>query len=208
MVRNLVRLPELMFWYIPSIISVAASPERRRVGDFAARTMVWRRQPSPADWQGQGAHYWQAQGRPGPEAQPPGSVAPGGPLVDWPSLAGEACITAARDLAVAENAYRLMAEREHLRLEQFGLTGAGAEAYSAEYVSAWDALAEAVVGLQASYHRLVAVLDGQDAAGFVATHPPLAMALGAVQAYLPAATDEDVVAVFRGRLEAAHGLGA
>ena len=52
-VRNLVRLPELMFWYIPSIISVAASPERRRIGDFAARTMVWRRQRRAA---GSGRH--------------------------------------------------------------------------------------------------------------------------------------------------------
>lgn len=112
--------------------------------------------------------------------------------------------SAAHNLANAENAYRLMAEREHLRLVEFGLLEAGSEALSGEYVHAWDAFAEAVVGLQQSYHRLAEVLGGWDVGTFVATRPPLVQALRAVDEYLPAASDDDVVAVFRRRLEAAH----
>jgi hypothetical protein len=258
-IRNLVRIPEMMFWYIPSIISVAASPDRRRIGDFAGGTMVLRRQAAPRVWPSQPppgregpSSCWQEQGPPGWRTRPPeqgpgqtlgqqspawrdhtagsppawqGQAPPGlmpqvwqeqagpggdrlGPLVDWPSLAADACLRGAHNLANAENAYRLMAEREHVRLVQFGLTEAGSEAFSAEYVSAWDALAEAVVGLQQSYHRMAEVLAGQDIAWFVASRPPLASALRSVDDYLPAASDDDVVATFRRRLEAAYGAGA
>jgi len=42
-VRNLVRVPEAMFFYIPSGMSCGASPHRQRLGDYAAHTVVVRR---------------------------------------------------------------------------------------------------------------------------------------------------------------------
>ena len=47
-VRNLVRVPEAMFFYIPSGISCSASPRRERLGDHAAHTVVVRRRLVPA----------------------------------------------------------------------------------------------------------------------------------------------------------------
>ena len=43
LVRNLVRVPEAMFFYIPSGMSCGASPHRQRLGDYAAHTVVVRR---------------------------------------------------------------------------------------------------------------------------------------------------------------------
>ena len=42
-VRNLVRIPEAIFYYIPSAISCLASSRNQRLGDLAARTVVVRR---------------------------------------------------------------------------------------------------------------------------------------------------------------------
>ena len=42
-VRNVIRVPEAIFFYIPSGISCAVSPRRQRLGDHAARTVVVRR---------------------------------------------------------------------------------------------------------------------------------------------------------------------
>ena len=42
-VRNVIRVPEAIFFYIPSGISCAVSPRRQRLGDHAARTVVIRR---------------------------------------------------------------------------------------------------------------------------------------------------------------------
>ena len=66
-VRNLVRVPEAMFFYIPSGISCSASPRRERLGDYAARTVVVRRRLVPAG----GAV------RPAPVAPPHGAPASG-----------------------------------------------------------------------------------------------------------------------------------
>ena len=66
-VRNLVRVPEAMFFYIPSGISCSASPRRERLGDYAAHTVVVRRRLVPAG----GAV------RPAPGAPPYGAPASG-----------------------------------------------------------------------------------------------------------------------------------
>ena len=39
-VRNLIRIPEMILYYIPSAVSCLASTRRKRLGDFAARTVV------------------------------------------------------------------------------------------------------------------------------------------------------------------------
>ena len=46
-IRNLVRIPEAMLLYIPAGLSYLASPQRQRLGDHAARTVVIRRSTAP-----------------------------------------------------------------------------------------------------------------------------------------------------------------
>ena len=57
-VRNLIRLPEVLFWYIPAGISCLASPRNKRLGDLAARTVVVRRGATPATVSGVPARSW------------------------------------------------------------------------------------------------------------------------------------------------------
>ena len=47
-VRNLVRIPEALFWYIPAGISCALSGSNKRLGDHAAATVVVLRGGVPA----------------------------------------------------------------------------------------------------------------------------------------------------------------
>ncbi|HEY5517530.1 MAG TPA: RDD family protein, partial [Coriobacteriia bacterium] len=46
-VRNLIRLPEVLFWYIPSGISCLTNAKNKRLGDLAAKTVVVRRGATP-----------------------------------------------------------------------------------------------------------------------------------------------------------------
>ena len=66
-VRNLVRLPEVLFWYIPSGISCLANPKNKRLGDLAAETVVVRRSAAPAGVIATGT----ASPRPGAAPLPP-----------------------------------------------------------------------------------------------------------------------------------------
>ena len=53
-IRNLIRLPEELLGYVPSVISALASAENKRLGDLAAGTIVVRDRafevPDPASW--------------------------------------------------------------------------------------------------------------------------------------------------------------
>ena len=66
-VRNVIRVPEAIFFYIPSGISCAVSPRRQRLGDHAARTVVVRRRMTIT--------------APGMQAQPPGAQPYGAPPI-------------------------------------------------------------------------------------------------------------------------------
>ena len=46
-IRNLIRIPEAFFFYIPSLISCAVSARRKRLGDFAARDRKKMVSPGP-----------------------------------------------------------------------------------------------------------------------------------------------------------------
>ena len=89
-VRNLIRVPEAMFFYIPSGMSCGASPYRQRLGDYAAHTVVIRRRTavtstSPA------AGTWRAPAVAPPFApaqygapQAPAAPGPATPQQTWP----------------------------------------------------------------------------------------------------------------------------
>ena len=82
LLRNLVRIPEAMLLYIPAAISCVASPERQRLGDHVARTVVVRRRAVRAPGAAGAPHaspYGPAGGgatRPGRAAPPPVTPAP------------------------------------------------------------------------------------------------------------------------------------
>ena len=94
-VRNVIRVPEAIFFYIPSGISCAVSPRRQRLGDHAARTVVVRRRmtvtapgmPGPAP----GAPPYGA-----PQAGPPAFGAPVPPAPVRAASAGAAGRVAGR----------------------------------------------------------------------------------------------------------------
>ena len=76
-VRNLIRVPEAIFFYVPSAISCAASPRRQRLGDHAARTVVMRRTTVSAAAAG-------AAPRAAPGAPPYAGPRPGAPAFGAP----------------------------------------------------------------------------------------------------------------------------
>ena len=45
--RNLIRIPEAILYYLPSAVAVLVSPRQQRLGDLAARTVVVRRASVP-----------------------------------------------------------------------------------------------------------------------------------------------------------------
>jgi uncharacterized RDD family membrane protein YckC len=77
-IRNLIRLPEVLFWYIPSGISCLANAKNKRLGDLAAKTAVVRRGGAPAGSASPGATPSWRGGAPLPPAPPLGQ-APGAP---------------------------------------------------------------------------------------------------------------------------------
>jgi uncharacterized RDD family membrane protein YckC len=158
--RNLIRVPEAMFLYIPSGVSCAASPRRQRLGDHAARTVVVRRTTLA------GAAQGAARGVPlsGPPAfgapVPPAPVAPPAATAQsaWPS-AEPAAAADAPHLADALSRLKtaaLATRGAHLNYLHFSerelAAGAAdpARAYSEEYVSAWFTLTDAVASLRAA----------------------------------------------------------
>ena len=91
-VRNLVRLPEVLFWYVPSGISCLSSARNKRLGDLAARTVVVRRSAAPIGGAAPGpVQAWASA--PLPHATPPRQIPPArglAPTPPPPSPAGTA----------------------------------------------------------------------------------------------------------------------
>ncbi len=67
-VRNAVRIPEMYLLYIPSAVSCVVSSRRKRLGDYAARTVVVRRVTSPVPVRAGG---WPQASAPAPPAPAP-----------------------------------------------------------------------------------------------------------------------------------------
>jgi uncharacterized RDD family membrane protein YckC len=212
--RNLIRIPEAMFLYVPAGLSCLASPRRQRLGDHAARTVVVRR-PARA------AVAYQVPGRMQPFGQapaappaagraacppPPPPVSPG---TAWPAPPDPPVLQtlepAAVDAALARLKTAALAVRgahlTYLTFSERELAAGGGEqtgGYSEAYVSAWFTLTDAVAALKEAHASLEAAAA---AAGFtpdqaLAAHPDLLHVLGRLGPYFGAADDDSVHAAF------------
>jgi uncharacterized RDD family membrane protein YckC len=206
LVRNIVRIPEMLLYYIPSAISVAVNPQRKRLGDFAARTVVVRRVARPA---AVGA-VWPASAAPAPVPPPPavappaaepagltaGVPAPDGLAPAASPPAGPPPLTAAIDTLREAALTVLGAHHLYLRFSEIELARGGGETaeLSHEYAAAWYALADAVVALQQAHSvaQQAAARDGVTLQDACAGRPDLVHLFGELEPYFTAGSDEDV----------------
>jgi uncharacterized RDD family membrane protein YckC len=209
--RNAVRIPEAMLLYIPAAVSCVASPQRQRLGDHVARTVVVRRratrvtvvsasppQTPPYGQPGGVSPYAQGPGQPAapapmapPVAAPPFDAAPQSgtrPAPDLPAaLAG--LKTAALAARGAHLTYLRFSERELA-------AGAGEQTggYSDEYVSAWFTLTDAVTALKDARSSLdgAAAAAGQTPEAAIAARPDLSHLVSDLAPYFTAGGDDEV----------------
>jgi uncharacterized RDD family membrane protein YckC len=218
-VRNLVRIPEAMFLYVPAGVSYLASPQRQRLGDHAARTVVIRRRVVPAAFGAPPAPPFGPAGgafpgAPAPGAQAPGAQAPApppaAPGAAWPQPERQdaqppAAVAASPARALARLKTAALATRgAHLAYLHFSErelaagTGDQAGGYSEEYVGAWFTLAEAVAELQVSRAELdrASTASAQTVDQVVATQPDLVHLLTKLAPYFTASGDEGIHEAF------------
>lgn len=151
-VRNLIRIPEALFWYVPSGISCALSGSNKRLGDHAAATVVVLCGSVPA-----------ASGRPQPGGPVPAPLAPAAmtgaePLAPAappePSLPESLAQFKATVLATrgAHGTFLRFSELELAKERPATLPTVEEDEpeYSAEYVAAWYSLSDAVHAMNAA----------------------------------------------------------
>jgi uncharacterized RDD family membrane protein YckC len=188
--RNLIRIPEAIFYYIPSAISCLASSRNQRLGDLAARTVVVRRSAAVT--------------AASPQAAPPGApLPPGPPLTQRYAPAGQTPLShggdpldaALDELKVAALGLR-GAHHNYLRLSEREIERGGGvtAAFSPEYAAAWHTLADAVIALQhanadAAHAAAMAGTTLQDAS---ARRPDLLNLCRELEPYFSAGSDEQV----------------
>lgn len=205
-VRNIVRIPEMLLYYIPSAISVALNPQRKRLGDFAAHTVVVRRVAHPATMRA----GWPTSSAPAPVPPPP-ALAPSAPEraglaagssppdglapADRPS-AGPPPLPAAIDTLKEAALTVLGAHHLYLRFSEMELERGGGETaeLSHEYAAAWYALADSVVALQRAHSvaQQAAARDGVTLQDACAGRPDLVHLFGELEPYFTAGSDDDV----------------
>ena len=142
-VRNLLRIPEVLFWYIPAGVSCLISKRNKRLGDFAAGTVVVHRDAALAFDRGAGSLAQVPPARRDAAALEVASPATLGPPAEL-DLAGvlaqfKAAVFATRG---AHDTYLHFSEIELARETTMG--DDVTREYSAEYVAAWYSLSEAV----------------------------------------------------------------
>ncbi len=217
-IRNLVRIPEAMLLYVPAAVSYVASPQRQRLGDHAARTVVIRRGAAPVAYSAPPAPPFAPPGRsaagapqggvqaPTPPPATPEAARPNPAVPDVPpepqAPSPEQALARLKQAALATRgahlAYLHFSERE---------LAAGADqqagGYSEEYVSAWFTLADAVTGLREARADLdrAAAASGQTLEQAVDAQPDLVHLLAGLAPYFTAAGDEGIHEAF---LEAAR----
>lgn len=179
-VRNLIRLPEVLFWYIPSGISCLANTRNKRLGDLAAKTVVVRRSAAPV-----------------------GATVPE-PLQSWPGGAGEA-LARLKTAALAVRGAHL----NYLRFSEVELAkGAGSAAgepadqsgaqpepgYSPEYAAAWYTLADAVIAMQQTHAaaNAAAAREGATLQAVCVDQPDLTYLFRELEPYFTAGSDDEV----------------
>ena len=190
-VRNLVRIPEMLLYYIPSGVSCLASAKNKRLGDYAGGTVVLRHSPAAAGAPaaGGGIGSWPTVAAP---PAPPTPLAPGVALPPPPAAprvedALATLKTAALAVRGAHLNYLRFSERE---LER----GADAVAYTPEYEAAWYTLADSVMTMQHAYAEAVvaATLAGTSIEDATTSQPDLTYLFGELEPYFGAGSDEEV----------------
>lgn len=217
-VRNLIRVPEVLFWYIPSGISCLANAKNKRLGDLAAKTVVVRRGAAPVGVTASGpVRSWRG-GAPLPPAPPLGQrpVAPGlaTPAPAPPSTyapAATAAPGASEALAGLKTAALAVrgAHLNYLRFSEVELAkGAGGAAgepadppadrpepeYSPEYAAAWYTLADAVIAMQQAHAAAIAAAsrEGTTLPAVCADQPDLTYLFRELEPYFTAGSDDHV----------------
>lgn len=166
-IRNLIRIPEVFLYYIPSAIACVASKRHKRLGDFAAGTVVARRTARAPVYGGapygggtQVPPTWSApRSAPGAPPQTPAAGEMAGyaaPVTQSPGGALDLASTLARfkdavlSAGGAHDTYRRLSEIELVREKSAAAGAQGEVAYSPEYVAAWYSLSDAVHALAAA----------------------------------------------------------
>ena len=213
-VRNLIRLPEVLFWYIPSGISCLTNAKNKRLGDLAAKTVVVRRGAAPAGHAASGPVRSWPGGAPLPPAPPlrqrpvaPGlaTPAPASPSTYVPAAtAAPGASEALAGLKTAALAVR-GAHLNYLRFSEVELAkGAGGAAgepadqpepeYSPEYAAAWYTLADAVIAIQQAHAAAIAAATRESTTlqAVCADQPDLTYLFRELEPYFTAGSDEQV----------------
>jgi uncharacterized RDD family membrane protein YckC len=217
-VRNLIRLPEVLFWYIPSGISCLMNARNKRLGDLAARTVVVRRSAAPAGVIAGGMTAPGPGGAPLPPAPPlgqrpmtpglavpapapPATYAPATAAAPGASEALAALKTAALAVRGAHLNYLRFSEVE-LAKDLRGTAGASADhpadqpepEYSPEYAAAWYTLADAVIAMQQAHATAIAAAtrEGTTLPAVCADQPDVTYLFRELEPYFTAGSDEQV----------------
>jgi len=171
--RNLVRLPEVIFWYVPSGISCLASTRNKRLGDLAAKTVVVRRGAVPAAV---------LSAPRTPAATPP----------TLPDLTASVAAFKRAALAVAG------AHRSYLHFSEIELAADrpadDAHGYAPEYVAAWYTLTDTVVAVQKALAAVeaAAASAGTTAQNACCDQPDLARLFRELGPYFIAVSDDQI----------------
>lgn len=145
-VRNLLRIPEVLFWYIPAGVSCLISKRNKRLGDFAAGTVVVHRDTAPTFDRGAEPLV---QVPPAPrdaaalEAASPATLGPPAEL-DVAGVLAQFKVT----VFATRGAHDTYLHFSEIELARETTTGEDVTPeYSAEYVAAWYSLSEAVLAM-------------------------------------------------------------
>jgi len=199
-VRNLIRLPEVLFWYIPAGISCLANTRNKRLGDLAARTVVVRRGAAPLGITApRPAPPWPG-GAPGlapPAPAPSSAYVPAPPAAPGASHALAGLKTAALAVRGAHLNYLRFSEVE---LAKDAGSSAGEPAdqpepeYSPEYAAAWYTLADAVIAMQQAHAAAIAAAtrEGTTLAAVCADQPDLTYLFRELEPFFTAGSDDEV----------------
>lgn len=194
-VRNVVRLPEVLFWYVPAAISCLASSRNKRLGDLAAHTVVVRLVPDASRVRAAPAAPPLAPAAGAPAS--PVAARPGGAPAPPPGLgpALRRFKRAALALRGAHATYLYFSESE---LAAGPRHDDRQHEYSAGYTAAWYTLADAVTAAQKAQAAAEAATlrEGTTLAAACADKPDLAHLTGALEPYLTAVDDEDIHAAY------------
>lgn len=197
-VRNIIRIAEAFLWYVPSAISCLLSSTNKRLGDYAAGTVVVRRALVPAAAGPASPVVGSARPEPAPaaaasEAQTELAPAPA-------AKRGQPSLTRVLDkLKTAVLAVR-GAHEVYLHFSEMELATASAEPgepeadYSPEYVAAWYSLADAVNDMKETHATASAATQrkGIPLDVFIARQPDLVYLLRELDPYLAAEAAEDL----------------